>query len=238
MASISACAAVRLKRAASILALIGFGTISYAAINAGPVAADSASNTTPAAKAGNIAPSPVIAGKSAAKKVSHPPAKPLWAELTPAQQQALMPLAAEWDKLDAPHKKKWLAISRRYAALKPEQQVRLQNRMRDWIKLTPEQRRVARESYSRAKKLNPGEKSAEWRQYQQLPEEQKKKLAKDAAAKKRVTNLPPASQNKGKITSPPKSSPKREAAQSGIPPLPAGSAAPSPSQPAIKNDSH
>jgi hypothetical protein len=113
-------------------------------------------------------------------------------------------MASEWDKLNATQKKKWLAISSKFASLKPDQQLRLQNRMRDWAKLTPEQRRVARESYSRAKKLNPSEKTAEWQQYQQLSEEQKKKLAADAATKKRVANLPPASQTKGKVTPPPK----------------------------------
>jgi hypothetical protein len=235
MISISAYAVARIKRAACIMALIGVGTIAYAAINADPVTAGSAPNTSPAVKPADVATPSTTVGKNAAKKAPVPPVKPLWIELTPAQQEALAPLAAEWDKLDTPHKKKWLAISKKYATLKPDQQVRLQDRMRDWVKLTPEQRRVARESYSRAKKLNPTEKSAEWQQYQQLPEEQKKKLADDAAAKKRVTNLPPASQNKGKITPPPKSAQKGEAAQSMNPSLPANqSSVPLPLQPAIK----
>jgi hypothetical protein len=161
----------------------------------------------PAVKAGgNPASSPGIAGKTVTKPFPALPAKPLWVELTPLQKQALAPLASEWDKLDSPHKKKWLAISSKYASLKPDQQLRLQDRMRDWAKLTPEQRRVARESYSRTKKLNPGQKSAEWQHYQQLPEEQKKKLASEAAAKKRVANLPSPSQEKGKMTPPPKKS--------------------------------
>lgn len=131
--------------------------------------------------------------------------RPRWVDLTPAQQQALQPLAAEWDRIDAPRKKKWLEIGDKFAMLKPEQQARLQERMREWAKLTPEQRRVARESYSRANKLDPREKSAEWQHYQQLPEEQKKKLAEEAAKKKRVANLPPASQQKPKVNPPPKS---------------------------------
>ena len=83
------------------------------------------------------------------------------------QQQALSPLATEWDKLDSPHKSKWLEISRRYVTMKPEDQSRMQERMRAWIALTPEQRRVARESYARTKKLNTDQKSAQWQQYQQ-----------------------------------------------------------------------
>jgi hypothetical protein len=136
---------------------------------------------------------------------SAPVSRPRWTELTPAQQAALQPLAAEWDRLDSPRKKKWLELGSKFASLKPDQQARLQERMREWAKLTPDQRRVARESYSRAKKLNPSEKNAEWQHYQQLPEEQKKKLADEASVKKRVANLPPASQQKPKVNPPPKS---------------------------------
>ena len=41
-----------------------------------------------------------------AKPASKPYAKPLWSELTSTQQQALAPLAAEWDKLEPIRKKK------------------------------------------------------------------------------------------------------------------------------------
>ncbi|MDB5853154.1 MAG: hypothetical protein JWR22_1195 [Herminiimonas sp.] len=139
-----------------------------------------------------------------------PVSKPRWVDLTPAQQTALQPLAAEWDRLDSARKIKWLTIGSKYGTLKPDQQVRLQERMREWAKLTPDQRRVARESYSRAKKLNPSEKSAEWQNYQKLPEEQKKKLADEASVKKRVANLPPVSQQKPKINPPPKSTLKTD----------------------------
>jgi len=139
-----------------------------------------------------------------------PLARPLWAELTPAQQQALAPLAGEWDSLEAFRKNKWLAIGNKYASMKPDEQQRVQERMREWVKLTPEQRRLARESYVRAKKLDPNQKSAQWEQYQQLPEEEKKKLAGDAAAKNKVTTLPsPGSQAAQSKTLPPiKSAPK------------------------------
>jgi hypothetical protein len=136
-------------------------------------------------------------------------AKPLWSDLTPAQQQALAPLAEEWDKLEAFRKNKWLAIGNKFGSMKQDEQQRMQERMRDWVALTPEQRRAARENYVRAKKLQPDQKSAQWEQYQQLPEEQKKKLAEDARSKKQVTTLPPPKQHKDSKTVPPiKSSPK------------------------------
>ncbi len=137
-------------------------------------------------------------------------AKPRWADLSPAQQQALAPLATEWDSLEAVRKNKWLAIANKFPGMRPEEQQRIQERMRDWVKLTPEQRRLARENYVRAKKLNPDQKSAQWEQYQQLPEEEKKKLATDAAAKKKVATLPPpgAQDKQAKPVPPIKSTPK------------------------------
>ncbi len=128
--------------------------------------------------------------------------KPLWIELKPAQQLALQPLAGEWDKLEAVRKQKWVEIANRFPAMKPEEQQRMHEKMREWIKLTPEQRRVARENYARAKTMAPNQKSAQWEQYQQLPEDQKKKLAAELAEKKQVANLPSASQAKAKKVTP------------------------------------
>lgn len=140
-------------------------------------------------------------------KAPQPVTKPLWNELTPAQQQTLAPLALEWDRVDVLRKKKWLEIANKFTSMKPDEQQRIQERMREWIKLTPEQRRVARESFARTKKLDPDQKSAQWQQYQQLPEEQRKKLADDDSAKKRVANLPTA-HSKNKTVPPIKATPK------------------------------
>ena len=122
--------------------------------------------------------------------------KPLWKELSRPQQVALEPLTGEWDAMDTVRKAKWLEIANRYGSMKPDEQQRLHKRMRDWLKLTPEERRVARENYTLTKQLGKSDKSAQWEQYQQLPEEQKRKLAAEAASKKQVTNLPPKTQPK------------------------------------------
>jgi hypothetical protein len=144
---------------------------------------------------------------SADKPLPKPMAKPLWSDLKPQQQQALAPLAAEWNTMEIFHKRKWLEIGNKFSTMKTDEQLRLQERMRDWAKLTPEQRRVARQSFARAKKLDPDQKSAQWQQYQQLPEEQKKKLAADGANKKHVANLPSA-HSKNKTLPPIKATPK------------------------------
>jgi hypothetical protein len=141
---------------------------------------------------------------SAKSPAQRQPAKPLWHDLSPAQQQALSPLAVDWDNIDGQRKKKWIEMVKHYPSLTPDQQARMQERMRDWVTLTPDQRRVARESYARAEKLGPDQKSAKWQEYQQLSDEQKNRLAEEALAKKRVTNLPTPTQDKGKIIPPSK----------------------------------
>lgn len=126
--------------------------------------------------------------------------KPLWRALTSAQKLALQPLQAEWDQMDGVRKQKWLQLANRFASLKPEEQQRVHERMREWVKLTPEQRELARETYARARKIAPDQKTASWQSYQQLPEEQKKKLAASAAGRKKASVVP--SQASGKAVAP------------------------------------
>ena len=97
---------------------------------------------------------------------------PQWAALTADQQQALAPLAGEWNKLSLPHKTKWLGIAKRYPAMKTEEQKRVHTRMQKWAKLTPEQRDQAREQYRNIAKVAPDrriELRKYWADYQALP---------------------------------------------------------------------
>jgi hypothetical protein len=169
------------------------------------------------------------AGKVAAKPVD----KPLWTELTKPQQQVLQPLATDWDKMEGVKKLKWVEIANRFATMKPDEQQRVHERMRNWaVELTPEQRRVARENYATTKKIDPGQKSAQWEQYQQLPEAEKKRLAAEAALKKKqVANLPSSAQANMPKVAPIKAGPKPPAAAPAA--APAGTApAPATTQPA------
>lgn len=113
---------------------------------------------------------PPAAPEAPPKKITNGPS---WQALTTAQQLALVPLAGEWDSMDSTRKEKWIAIGNRYARMSPAEQTRIQTRMRDWVKLTPEQRRTVRQSYVRSKKLDANQKSTQWQQYQQLSDEQK-----------------------------------------------------------------
>ena len=141
---------------------------------------------------------PSAAQPTPSKVARKPDTKPTWTELNPAQQHALAPLAGEWNKMTIGSKEKWLVIGNKFASMNQAEQDRMQERMRDWVKLTPAQRRSVRESYTRAKKLDADKKSAQWKEYQQLSEEQKKKLSQ-AKLPKHVAALP-ATQSKAAPT--------------------------------------
>jgi hypothetical protein len=156
------------------------------------------------AQQGGTASQPAVAAPrtgAAAPAATTPPAapkpatkteKPLWRELTPAQHAALDPLSGEWDQMDSVRKRKWLEMANHFATMKPEEQQRVHERMREWVRLTPAQRKLARDTYARTKKLAPGEKTATWESYQQLPDDQKQKLAEAAAARKQgAAAVPP-----------------------------------------------
>ena len=158
---------------------------------------DDAARTAPAgapAAAGMVAP--------AAPGVKQAVTKPLWKDLTLAQQVALEPLQSEWDTMVGLRKKKWLDIANRYSSMKPDEQARVHERMVEWVKMTPEQRTQVRRNFARAQKIDPTQKSAQWEEYQQLPDEQKKELAAKAATKKQVVNLPTPAQSKMKTVAP------------------------------------
>lgn len=133
----------------------------------------------------------LAAGPATSKK------NPAWTDLTPEQQQTLAPLAGEWNALDAQRRTKWVGIAKRYPAMTPVEQKRVQDRMTAWVKLTPDQRREAREQYRKIGKLPPAKRevvSQQWEEYQQLPPEVKKNLA--AEDKKKAEKLEPRKRTK------------------------------------------
>lgn len=109
-------------------------------------------------------------------------AKPTWKELTPAQQQALQPLAQQWSRLSEEHKRKWLVISRDFQSLPPVERAKLHSRMSEWASLSARQREQARLNYTGVKTLSAEEKAAQWQAYQALSPEEKRKLAAKAPA--------------------------------------------------------
>jgi hypothetical protein len=141
-----------------------------------------------AAQTGAVAPAAPL--KPAPKAVANAGDKPVWSQLSAAQRLALEPLHAEWDPMEGIRKKKWLELANHYASMTPEEQQRVHERMREWMRLTPAQRKVARQNFNQARTIAPNEKTATWESYKQLPDEQKQKLAEEA--KRKAPNGKPA----------------------------------------------
>lgn len=121
------------------------------------------------------------AATASSTSVVRPASKPLWRDLSAKQQQALLPLAAHWDRLSEAHKRKWLAFSRNYAQLSATEKTTLHSRMTDWAALSQQQRAQARFNFAEVKQVPADERKAKWEAYQALSPEEKRSLAERAA---------------------------------------------------------
>jgi hypothetical protein len=133
-----------------------------------------------------------VARKSAAKAKPAAKAKaqarPAWAELTAEQQKVLAPLKADWESLEPERRRKWIGVANRYPRMTAQAQERVQRRMQVWAKLTPEQRRQARETYKQLVKVPPAKRGnlrEQWAAYQQLPQQERDSLVNQAERKRR-----------------------------------------------------
>lgn len=133
-----------------------------------------------------------------------------WARLPASQKKALQPLAAEWDKLDEAHRRKWMALARNFDAMGPQEQSTLHSRMTEWALLSPRERVRARLNFAEVQRLAPeSERKAKWDAYQALSEDERRALAERAVAprgtappvrpvqRERLAPLPPAALQRG-----------------------------------------
>jgi hypothetical protein len=80
-----------------------------------------------------------------------------------------------------------------YKKMSPDAQKRLHERMAEWIHMTPDQRKVARENYQVSKSVPVEKRERAWDAYQKLPEDQKKKLAATERPRRpTVVSAPPS----------------------------------------------
>ncbi len=102
--------------------------------------------------------------------------QPLWIDLTPAQQQALAPLAGVWNTFSTAEKRSWIKSSANFSQLPADKQAQIQTRMREWAALSPEQRLRARANLNLALRAPAGQRLAEFEQYRGMTPEQRKVL--------------------------------------------------------------
>lgn len=174
-----------LHLAVAVVALVAAGLVSVsvavaqseASTAAGAAATTPSVDTKPAST--SVVPADVaapIVPPATVRKSLLPYAQPLWSDLKPAQQRVLEPFASQWNSLPNDVKVAWLALADRYPRTSPAEQARTTARIREWARLTPEQRKLARQNYRLAKTLPKDERIAQSQQYSTLTDEQKKVL--------------------------------------------------------------
>lgn len=115
-----------------------------------------------------------------------------WADLSPAERQALAPIAGEYDKLPDSARKRFRGAAKRYPHLNPAEQKRFQSQLTEWAKMNPEERKKAREKYREFSELPPekrNEVKEKWREHQE-----KKRVQQAPAPPAQTLNPPPAQQ--------------------------------------------
>ena len=117
--------------------------------------------------------------RAPASRQSPPPA---WKTLSPAQQEALAPLAPVWSEINSNRKRKWIAEPPNgwIKTMSPADKATLQGRMKEWASLSAAERNRARLSFAQTRELSHEEKKAQWEAYQALSPERKKQLAAQA----------------------------------------------------------
>ena len=100
-----------------------------------------------------------------------------WSDLSASQRKALAPLANQWGQISEPQKRKWIVLARNFDQLSAAEQQRLQERMGEWVALSPADRARARLNFADAKQLPADERKAKWEAYNALSDEDKRRLA-------------------------------------------------------------
>jgi hypothetical protein len=98
--------------------------------------------------------------------------------------------------MEVQRKQKWLSIAKRYPTLPPAQQERIQAQMSAWARLTPDERRIAREQFKNLRQLPPEQRKEvrqKWQEYQQLPPEKRRELGAPSAVHPATDVSPPPS---------------------------------------------
>ena len=104
-----------------------------------------------------------------------------WQSLQSSQKKALAPLAPHWAQISPAQRNKWLAMSNNFDNLSNKEQAILHERMADWASLSPQQRAQARLNFNQTKTLDADAKKTQWKAYQALSPEDRKKLAAQQA---------------------------------------------------------
>lgn len=102
---------------------------------------------------------------------------PSWSELSPAQQEALARLRADWDQLPASRRVRaleWVERKARWDAMTPEQREKLRTGARNFRELPPELREKMRASMQAMRALPDDERRALRKRWHEMSPEQRR----------------------------------------------------------------
>ena len=103
-----------------------------------------------------------------------------WTQLSAAQRGVLAPLERDWKGITPGQQQKWAAIANRFPTLPAPERERVQQRLSDWSRLSPQERANARLNFQEARQLSPQERQQQWQAYRALPADQRRALAEQS----------------------------------------------------------
>lgn len=104
-----------------------------------------------------------------------------WSNLNPTQRSVLAHLQPNWNAISPAQQQKWIEVANRFPALPAHERNRIQQRMVEWARLTPQERGAARLNFQEARAISPQERQQQWEAYRALPPEQRRALAERAS---------------------------------------------------------
>ncbi len=152
-----------------------------------------------------------IAAEPPTTAVIGTPPQPAWSQLGAQLKGILAPLSKDWDSMENIRKKKWLGIAERYPSMKPDEQQRMQDRMREWAALSPSERSKVRDTYKDFTQLPAEQKQVvkqKWEAYSNLPPEERQRIRETGKSSKLLapqpaaTAIPTTAENAGPSAAP------------------------------------
>jgi len=114
-----------------------------------------------------------------------------WGSLPPSSQEFLADMRNDWGTLTDTEKRKWLKVAERYREAPPEKQEKMRQRIASWAKLSPLERKQARENFKTLREKEIEHRAGNWQDYQTLDEEQRDRLKDEQKQKRMQTQTNP-----------------------------------------------
>ena len=113
-----------------------------------------------------------------------------WSQLSPAQRSVLTPLERDWASISPARQQKWAEVANRFPAMPADERSRVQQRIAEWSRLSPQERASTRLNFQEARQISPDERRQQWETYRALPADERRALAESAAHQRPASAAP------------------------------------------------